>query len=82
MAQQPFAQPDPIPNSLPPVWDLVIQDMIARNEFGTKKYGTPLRPYDGRDTLWDSYCEILDLAVYIRKAIYERDIKNGDTTKT
>lgn len=53
------------------VWDLVITDMKARNEMGEKKYGTKLRPFDGRDSLKDAYQEVLDLAVYLRKKIFE-----------
>jgi len=53
------------------VWDLVITDMKARNEMGEKKYGTKLRPFDGRNSLKDAYHEVLDLAVYLRKKIFE-----------
>lgn len=55
------------------IWPIVIEDMRARNEFGTKKYGVPLRPFNGRDVLKDAYEEALDLAVYLRQAMYERD---------
>lgn len=68
-----FGEPSPIPNELEPVWYLVIKDMNLRNEFGRKKYGTPLQPFNGRDVLKDAYEEALDLVVYLRQAIYERD---------
>lgn len=68
-------QPDPIHNDLPAVWDLVVRDMNERNIEGTKKYGTPLQPFNGRDPLVDAYQEALDLVVYLRTAIYERDNK-------
>lgn len=68
-----FGEPAPIPNKLEPVWYLVIKDMNLRNEFGRKKYGTPLQPFNGRDVLKDAYEEALDLVVYLRQAIYERD---------
>lgn len=66
-------QPPPKRNSHPPVWDLVVADMIARNMVGQERYGTPLQPFNGRDALVDAYQEALDLAVYLRQAIYERD---------
>lgn len=65
-------QPDPIPNEQPAVWELVIQDMLERNQIGIKKYGTPLQPWNGRNALVDAYQEALDLCVYLRQAIYER----------
>lgn len=68
-------QPPPSRNSQPAVWDLVVADMKERDQEGRKKYGTPLQPFNGRDVLTDAYQEALDLAVYLRQAIYERDKK-------
>lgn len=68
-------QPMPRPNTNAPVWPIVMQDMQARHELGIKRYGTPLQANNGRDTLRDAYEEALDLAVYLRTAIYERDGK-------
>ena len=68
-------QPPPIPTNYPAVWRLVIADMLQRDDFGRYKYGTPLQPFNGRDPLIDAYQEALDLTVYLRQAIYERDIK-------
>lgn len=68
-------QPKPTHNNLPAVWELVKADMTKRNEFGTNKYGTPLQPFNGRDVLQDAYEEALDLCVYLRQAIYERNVK-------
>lgn len=65
-------QPAPINTTGVAVWDLVMQDMQKRNEFGIKKYGTPLQAFNGRDVLQDAYEEALDLAVYLRQAIEER----------
>lgn len=65
--------PPPVTNSHPPVWGLVIEDMDNRNYFGVKKYGVGLQGFNGRDALKDAYEEALDLAVYLRQAIYERD---------
>ena len=66
-------QPDPMPNQYPPVWDLVIADMHARDRLGQHRYGVRLQAFNGRDMLDDAYAEALDLAVYLRAAIYERD---------
>ena len=57
------------------VWALVVDDMHGRDALGMRKYGRPLLPHDGRDTLQDAYEEALDLAVYLRKAMLERDGK-------
>ena len=68
-------QPAPIPNDRPASWPLVIADMANRDQLGRKRYGTPLQAHNGRDCLRDAYEEALDLAVYLRTAIYERDGK-------
>lgn len=68
-------QPDPKPNSLPATWDLVMADMKARDLLGQQRYGVRLQPHNGRDTLRDAYEEALDLCVYLRSALYERDGK-------
>lgn len=68
-------QPAPTPNQHPAVWPLVMVDMATRDQTGRARYGTPLQPHNGRDTLRDAYEEALDLAVYLRAAIYERDGK-------
>jgi len=57
------------------VWDLVIEDMKARDQFGRAKYGVPVLAGNGRDALVDAYQEALDLVVYLRQAIEEREIK-------
>jgi len=74
-------EPEPIKNNLPAVWDLVKKDIEERDSIGEKKYGTRLQPFNGRDVLVDAYQEALDLVVYLRQAIYERDnrVVNVDT---
>ena len=67
------AQPAPTPNDRPAVWSLVIADMHARDWTGLGRYGVRLQPFNGRDTLRDAYEEALDLAVYLRSELYERD---------
>lgn len=66
-------QPQPVVNSGPCVQDLVLIDLEARKAVGIERYGTVLQPHNGRDTLRDAYEEALDLACYLRQAIYERD---------
>ena len=68
-----WGQPKPIANKEPEVWWLVQKDMLKRNSFGIDKYGMPLQPNNGRDALKDAYEEALDLVVYLRQALYERD---------
>jgi hypothetical protein len=68
-----FGQPRPTTNNNPAVWEEVIKDMQARDSFGRQKYGTPLQAFNGRDALRDAYEESLDLCVYLRQALYERD---------
>ena len=64
-------QPAPVPNETRPVWELVIEDMRARDAQGRARYGTPLQVGNGRDMLADAYQEALDLVVYLRAAIEE-----------
>jgi hypothetical protein len=65
-------QPAPVPTTATPTWELVIADMRERDQIGRKKYGTPLQPGNGRDSLVDAYQEALDLVVYLRNEIEER----------
>lgn len=59
---------------LPPaIWDLVIADMQSRDAIGVQEYKVRLTAHDGRNGLRDAYEEILDLAVYLRKLIYESE---------
>jgi hypothetical protein len=66
-------QPPPTPNTQLAVWPLVLADMAERDRVGRHRYGTPLQPHNGRDALADAYAEALDLAVYLRQALFERD---------
>lgn len=67
-------QPDPENSSHPPVVDLVMRDLWARKAIGAQKYATPLRPFNGRDAMLDAYQEALDLAIYLRQAIAEKEM--------
>ena len=73
MADHTDPQPSPADSPHPAVWPLVIADMAERDRLGRARYGTPLRPHNGRDALVDAYQEALDLCAYLRQAIYERD---------
>ena len=59
----------------PNMQDLVIDDIKLRLQIGIQRYGQGLKPFNGRDMLKDLYDELLDAAVYIRGAMYERDGK-------
>jgi len=65
-------QRPPIPTNSKPVWDMVIEDMKARDNLGRERYGTPLQIDNGRDFLIDAYQESLDLVVYLRGEIEKR----------
>lgn len=56
----------------PDIRALVLADMRERDAAGTAKYGTRLRPANGRDQLTDAYQESLDLAVYLRTSLVEK----------
>ena len=47
--------------------------MAKRLELGIERYGTGLQAYNGRDMLQDAYEEALDLCVYLKGIMYERD---------
>jgi hypothetical protein len=60
------------------IFAAVIDDLRAREEAGAREYGRRrMTANDGRDTLQDAYEEALDLALYLRKMIAERDEKKG-----
>lgn len=61
----------PVQNDEPHIADIVIKEIEERKEFGKKKYGTALQPFNGRSALQDAYEEVLDLAQYLRQKIYE-----------
>lgn len=67
-------QPEPKPGQQN-VADYVLRDIAERVEVGEKKYGTKLQTFNGRDALWDAYQEALDLVMYLRQAILERDVQ-------
>ncbi len=49
----------------------ILSDVGLRNQMGIEKYGTPLQPGNGRDSILDAYEEAMDLTVYLQNAIQE-----------
>lgn len=68
-------QPPPNKSIYPEVYQLLTEDLETRYRIGMQRYGKALQPFNGRDALRDAYEEAIDLAFYIRQAIYERDKK-------
>lgn len=70
---------NPIERQPPPqggrirIIDLVTTDLVQRAETGRIKYGVYLHSHNGRDPLFDAYQEALDLCMYLRQCIVERD---------
>lgn len=58
---------------------LVCADIARRQQVGIEKYGTTVaeNPLSLRDWLQHQYEELLDAAVYCRRAIAEIDAKEG-----
>jgi hypothetical protein len=63
----------PVKNNAPAVWDLVVADMQARDKVGFERYGTRLQAFNQRNAPVDAYQELLDLTVYLRQWIAERE---------
>ena len=69
-------EPDPQPGQQD-VASIVFADIGARVVAGEIKYGTRLQTFNGRDALLDAYQEAIDLVMYLRQAILERDTEKG-----
>lgn len=59
------------------VTDAVVSDLQLRREHGKAKYGRELMSHNGRDAMVDAYQEALDLVLYFKQALMERDAKNA-----
>lgn len=59
------------------VFPALMEDIEARNEKGRLTYGRDLETFNGRDALRDAYEEALDLAVYLKQALMEREAGGG-----
>lgn len=53
------------------VLPMVVADLTARIEKGTKEYGEPLTTFNGRNALMDAYEEQLDQVLYLRQQLSE-----------
>jgi len=62
----------------------LLQRIEARRHKGMEEYGTPLKTFNGRRSLYDALDEVLDLAQYLQQEIMEReklvDLITGDYT--
>lgn len=65
-------EPPPLPGR-EAVLPLVLADLQARADVGRDKYGALLETHNGRDALMDAYQEALDLVMYLRQALAERE---------
>jgi hypothetical protein len=55
------------------VLELVEADLRERVATGEREYGERLQTFNGRDALRDAYEEALDLVLYLRQEIEERE---------
>ena len=68
------AKPEPAPKTgVNEVLPRVIVDLNERSQFGKNKYGTTLQTHNGRDSLMDAYQEALDLVIYLKQCLMERN---------
>lgn len=65
-------QPDPVANDNPVIHELLIEMIQQRLDLGIKKYGVPIKPFNGRRSLQDVLDELLDASVYVLQEIEER----------
>lgn len=61
-------QPLPVGTDEVDTQTLAMQLIDARRDLGIRRYGHPLQPTNGRDSLWDATEEALDLYVYLVNA--------------
>lgn len=57
------------------VIDEVVLDIKARSDMVEKKYGTPLRTFNGRNAMMDLYQELLDSVMYAKQVLMEMEDK-------
>src|SRR6185312_16926027 len=73
LRQRPGDQQLPVPNAEPDIQSRVVADIEDRRALGISRYGTALQPFNGRDGLKAAYDEAMDLTMYLRQLIAERD---------
>jgi hypothetical protein len=77
-----FSEPYHYPTNIvvvaqPTIFDLVKRDLDARDRIGAAQHnGKPLLAGNGKDWLREAYDEALDLCVYLRGALAERDAES------
>ena len=72
----PVAEHQPEPEEgVETVLDYVLRDVLDRASAGKNRYGMCLQTNNGRDALMDAYQEAIDLVMYLRQAILERNAK-------
>lgn len=59
------SQPLPVGTSEIDTQTVAMQLIDKRRDIGIKRYGQPLQPSNGRDSLWDAVEEALDMYVYL-----------------
>jgi hypothetical protein len=62
-----------------PTLAAVIEDANGRDVTGRQRYGVPLHPHNGRDSLTDAYEELLDAAVYFKNEAIEHPPAPNDS---
>lgn len=67
------SQDMPVKNDSKDIQSLVIEDIVKRRELGIERYGTALQADNGRDACLDAYEEVIDLAMYLKQHLVERD---------
>lgn len=68
-------QPMPTEGAGQAIQDFVMADIAQRKQVGIERYGRALQAHNGRDMLQDAYEEALDLAIYLRGVIEERNLQ-------
>lgn len=56
----------------------VLKDITERADFGLGKHGTYLQAHNGRDAMWDAYQELIDLVMYFRTELLNRETEPAD----
>lgn len=59
--------------------DAIVSELQARAAQGQKKYGVPLMPNNGRDSLQDFIEEIMDSLMYLEQSVAEGKFKHDPT---
>ncbi len=55
----------------------VLDDLVDRAKAGKARHGSVLQSHDDCDGLINAYAQALDMVIYLKKEIMERDIQNN-----